>query len=130
MNWTMALRLCLGALLACGAALLLKKDNPLGGFLVTVAFCAASLLTLLPVLKVLVGEGAALLNKAGLDAQMFSPLLKVLGVTVCTRVSTELCRDAGQNAVAAKLELVGAAAGVLCALPLAKRVLELVGALA
>ncbi|MEA5040777.1 MAG: stage III sporulation AC/AD family protein [Clostridiaceae bacterium] len=123
----MALRLCLGAILACAAALMLKKDNPLGGFLVAVAFCVVALVALLPVIGVAVGKGKLLLQEAGLDTQLFSPLLRILGITVCTRISAELCRDAGQDAVAAKLELAGAAAGVLCALPLAQQVLELVG---
>lgn len=126
----MLLRICLGALLACAAALLLKRDNPVGGFFVTLAFCAAALLALLPVIGAVVEQGKNILENTGLDVKLFAPLLKVLGVTICTRISAELCRDAGQDAVAAKLELAGAAVGVLCTLPLAQRVLELVGAIA
>ena len=125
----MAARLALGALCACAGALLLKKDYPLGGFLVALAFCAAALGALLPPLRSLVEEGRVLLRQAGLDEGLFSPLLRVLGVAVCTRLSAELCRDAGQSAVAAKLELCGALCSLLCALPLMRQVLEMVGAL-
>lgn len=123
------LRLAVGALCACSAALLLKRDNPLGAFLATLAFCVGAMLALLPAIGSAVEQGRALLEQAGLETELLSPLLRVLGVTVCTRLSSELCKDAGQGAVAAKLELCGAAVSLLCALPLAKRVLELVGAL-
>ena len=125
----MMLRMAAGALLACCAALLLKRDNPLGGFFAALAFCAAALVALLPAVHEIVAAGRALLAQAGLDAALFSPLLRVLGISVCTRLCAELCRDAGQGVVAAKVELCGAAASVLCALPLARRVLELIGAL-
>ena len=90
----MMLRMAAGALLACCAALLLKRDNPLGGFFAALAFCAAALVALLPAVHEIVAAGRALLTQAGLDAALFSPLLRVLGISVCTRLCAELCRDA------------------------------------
>ena len=53
----------------------------------------------------------------------------MLAITQVTHISAELCRDAGEKAVAAKLELCGAAASLMCVLPLAEQALALLGAL-
>jgi len=43
-----------------------------------------------------------------------------------TRLSSALCRDAGEGGIAAFLEVAGGAAAVVAALPLLKMVLQLV----
>ena len=52
-----------------------------------------------------------------------------VGLAVVTRLAGSLCRDAGESGLAAFVELAGAAAAVLVALPLLRMVLQLVGEL-
>ena len=82
-----------------------------------------------PVIQTLQSTLEDLLNQSGLNRELFAPLLKVLAITQITRISAELCRDAGERGLAAKLELCGGTTSVLCILPLAQEALKLIGAL-
>lgn len=44
---------------------------------------------------------------SGIDFSYFGVVLKVIGVSYITMFSSEMCRDAGQNAIASKVELGG-----------------------
>lgn len=54
-----------------------------------------------------------------------STLVKALGITLAVQFSAELCRDAGEAAIASKLELVGKAEMILLCLPLIGKLLGL-----
>ncbi len=54
-----------------------------------------------------------------------STLVKALGITLAVQFSAELCRDAGESAIASKLELVGKAEMILLCLPLIGKLLGL-----
>ena len=66
---------------------------------------------------------------SGIDDGLTGPVLKVLGITVCSRMTLELCRDIGSRWAACNIEVFAAAASVICMLPLLERVLSLVGSL-
>ena len=54
-----------------------------------------------------------------------STLVKALGITLAVQFSAELCRDAGESAIASNLELVGKAEMILLCLPLIGKLLGL-----
>ena len=70
-----------------------------------------------------------LADLAALSPQVLRPMLQTVGLAVVTRLAGSLCRDAGESGLAAFVELAGAAAAVLVALPLLRMVLQLVGEL-
>ena len=69
-----------------------------------------------------------ILEHTGLEKQLFMPVVKVLAITQISRLSAELCRDAGERAIAVSLELGSAVASLFCILPLMKEALTLIGA--
>jgi len=52
-------------------------------------------------------------------------LVKCAGVSVVSKITGELCRQSGENALAVKVELVGFLAGILSSIPLLEGVLEI-----
>ena len=58
-----------------------------------------------------------------------TPLLRCLGIGIAVRLSAEICRDAGERALAVKAELAGAVCGLMTILPLVERVMELISQL-
>ena len=52
--------------------------------------------------------------------------VKSLGIATVTHITCETCRDLGENAVAAKVELCGKAAILLCAIPVIKEIFSYV----
>ena len=65
----------------------------------------------------------------GLSTDIFSPLWKTVGIALITRVGTELCKDAGENAMASLVEMTGAFGAVLVAIPLFQAVWEMLRSL-
>lgn len=110
-------------------AVFLKKTAPEAGLLLALGVCVAVLLVLIRP----VGEILELIRQmaawSGVESEIFQPLLKTVGIALLCRVSTELCRDAGQNAMASLVEMGGAFGAILVALPLFRAVWELLESL-
>ena len=122
-----------GLTAACGLALLtlvlslvLKKDAPAIAFLLTLT---AGVLILLQAFQTIGGTAqrfSALLAQGCITGSLYLPVCKALGVAVVVRVMSALCKDAGQSALAAKLEIAGAVLALSLCLPLLEQVLGLV----
>lgn len=123
------LRILLVAAAAVSCTQLIRGKTPALALLISLAAVLVLLGMILPRLQAVWQAFQGLLSQVGLDSRLFLPLVKVLAVTQVTHIAAELCRDAGEKAIAAKLELCGAAASLLCVLPLAEEALALIGAL-
>ncbi|HEY8552693.1 MAG TPA: stage III sporulation protein AD, partial [Thermaerobacter sp.] len=64
-------------------------------------------------------------DRADLDARYTATLLKIVGVAYLAEFGAQLCRDAGESALAAKVELAGKVVILLLAVPILMAVLEL-----
>ncbi len=123
------IRLLLIAATAVSCTQLIRGKTPALALLISVAAILALLGILLPKLQVAWQTALDMLSRSGLEGELFAPVLKVLAITLITNISAELCRDAGERAIAAKLELCGAAASLLSIFPLAEQAMMLIGAL-
>lgn len=64
------------------------------------------------------------LLRSGLDGDSFGVLLKAIGICILTQFASDICRDAGESALASKLELAGKCTVLLLALPLFETTIE------
>lgn len=55
----------------------------------------------------------------------FTLMLKALAISLCCRMSAEICRDCGENTLATRVELVGKAGIVLISLPIVQQLFEI-----
>lgn len=53
-------------------------------------------------------------------------ILKVFGISLIIETTSDICKDAGENSLASKIELVGKAEIFVLSLPLIKKALELI----
>ncbi len=68
----------------------------------------------------------ALAEQAGLSAAVLAPVVKTVGISLLTQVTSELCRDAQESGLASAVEFAGGACALLVCLPLFEAVLQLV----
>ena len=122
-------RLCALAVLAALLALLLKGKQGELGILVALAGLVTLFLALAEPFVDLLAFLRALSEGTGLDSTVFTPLYKILGIALVVHLGGQLCRDAGESALAAGLETAGSVCAMLAALPLLERVLSLLGEL-
>ena len=118
--------LCLtGALLA----VLLRRSGGEMALLLALAVCgtaAALLMEPLGELKDFWEDAAAW---GDLPVELFQPLVKTVGIALLSRTGSDLCRDAGEGAMASVLETTGAVAAIVVSLPLVRSAWELLGSL-
>lgn len=114
-----------GALLAA----LLRRPNGEMAMLLALAVCGGAVGLLLEPLEELrtFWEEAAAWGE--LPVELFSPLVKTVGIALVSRTGADLCRDAGENAVASTLETAGAVAAIVVSLPLFRAAWELLRSL-
>ena len=48
-----------------------------------------------------------IIEKSGVKSKYLVAILKIVGICLISQFSAEVCKDAGQNAIAAKLEIAG-----------------------
>lgn len=66
-----------------------------------------------------------LMDRLRINNQYAEAVIKALGICYVVQLAGDTCRDAGQSALAGKVELAGKAAVILVALPLFQQLLEL-----
>ena len=118
--------LCLtGALLA----VLLHRSGGEMALLLSLAVCGVAAMVLIEPLEELrdFWEDAAAWGE--LPVELFTPLIKTVGIALLSRTGSDLCRDAGEGAIASVLETEGAVAAIAVSLPLFRAAWELLRSL-
>lgn len=118
--------ICGLVLLALVMSLVLKKDAPVIAFLLTLTAGVLISLYALRAAGSAVQHISVLLEQGGITANLYLPVVKTVGVAIVVRILSALCKDAGQSALAAKVEIVGAVLALSMCLPLLEQVLQLV----
>ena len=118
--------LCLtGALLA----VLLHRSGGELALLLSLAVCGVAAMVLIEPLEEPrdFWEDAAAWGE--LPVELFTPLIKTVGIALLSRTGSDLCRDAGEGAIASVLETAGAVAAIAVSLPLFRAAWELLRSL-
>lgn len=107
----------------------LKKNTPELALLLALA----AGLWMLAQAAVGLGAAAALMRElagqAGLSEALLEPVVKTVALSILTKLTSEICKSAGEGGVAAFVETAGAALALLAALPLVRAVAQLMGEL-
>lgn len=108
----------------CGVVV--RQKSPELSILLVLTACVLLLWNTLPLFETIRQVLEELAALGDLSPAILQPMVKTVGISLVTRLSSSLCRDAGEGGIAAFLEVAGGGAAVLTALPLLKMVLQLV----
>ena len=108
------------------AVQILKKEKSEYAFIVEVAATVGLLLFILPYVSELLQDMKALLDEASVRDEYLKILLKCSAIALLSRLLIELCRDAGENALTAKVELCAKVFMLISAFPVFESVLMLI----
>ena len=106
-------------------AVVVKRGSPELALLVTLGAAAVGLLFLTGLLEELTTFLRTLSERGGISHRLLTPLYKTVGIALVVKVGSELCRDAGESALAATVETAGAVCALLAAAPLLREVFVL-----
>lgn len=117
------------AVTAAIASVLLKREGAHWGIIISAAAGVILFITILPELRDIISALSGLADISQIGSSWLSPLLKIVGVAFLGEWGVQLCKDAGENAIAVKLEMgVKIVLLVLC-IPIITQLLNLITSL-
>lgn len=118
------LKCVLAAIIAAILGLLIKKSNPETTLMMGLAASAAVLIAAFNAAEKLFDLLHGLVEMTGISEGVVSVVLKTAAAAVITGFSADMCKDAGQSALASACETAGAMIVMYTALPLFEIVLR------
>ncbi|MDO5124422.1 MAG: stage III sporulation AC/AD family protein [Eubacteriales bacterium] len=119
------LSICAAALVASILSVMLKKQNAEYSLIITLCACALILTLVLSEIMIAVTSINELVNRAGVNLNYLSILLKCLGICFITEFAVDACKDASQNAIASVTLMTGRVSVLMAAFPLFEEFLSL-----
>ncbi|MCL1963995.1 MAG: stage III sporulation protein AD [Firmicutes bacterium] len=107
-------------------AMTLRRDRPEMALVVSLAAGLCMLIAVMGRLGEVIAAMSSLAARAELPSAILPLLLRVIGVASLCELGTQLCRDAGEGGIAAKIELGGKLIVLVMAMPVAMELIELV----
>ncbi len=114
------------ALLAVAALIVLRPVRPEIAALLSLAAAALIFTALLPKIGEIVALLQTLAAKGGVDNAYLAAVLRIVGVAYVAEFGAQIARDAGEGAIAAKVELGGKVLILALAVPILLGILQLV----
>lgn len=112
----------IGAILS----ILLRNSKPEFSMLIPVVVSFTVLACAMPYLIRITEELSIMASSAGINSSYMRIVIKVIGISYLVCITAELCKDAGENAIAAKIELGGKLIILAMAIPIINSLLNLV----
>lgn len=112
---------CLVGAILC---LVLKQYKPEFALLISLGCSIVVMLFILEGITQVRDELDLILQNSMLNSDLMVVVFKCLGVCVLTELASQTCKDTGEGAIAAKVELAGKVSLLILSLPLFVRLLE------
>lgn len=113
-------------LIGAALSLVIRNLRPELSMMIPVVISFTVIFCILPYLTAIINEVRSISAGAGIEQRYIDIVFKIIGVSYIASISAELCKDAGENAIAAKIELGGKLIIVFMSLPIVNRLLGIV----
>lgn len=113
-------------LVATILALVIKEQKPMFAFLLAVAAGAIIFFFLIDKIAEVIRILEKLAVQADLNMVFLETILKIIGIAYIAEFGAQMTRDAGQGAIAAKIELAGKVLILVMAVPIIQIIIETV----
>ena len=107
-------------------AMVLKKERPEYGIVLSIVVCICIFFSVLGRLSILLESVNRLRELAAMDAGFFRTILKMIGITYDAEFAVNLCKDAGCSTIASQIEMFSKISILLLALPVIEAFLDLI----
>ena len=114
------------AMSSCLLCVLLKQYKPEYSFAVSLAAGIIIILYVLPALAGVFNSVDAFIQKANVNTVYIKTAVKIMGLSYITQFASEMCRDAGENALATGIETCGKILMLALSLPIAEALFTMI----
>jgi len=108
---------------------MLRKSVPEIGLILAIAATLLIVIVGMQVVSAVLDFARVLQTAANLSPALLMPVFQTVGIGILTKLSADVCKDAGQGAIAGAVDLAGTIAAIYIALPLMQMVFEMIGGL-
>ena len=113
------------AMVGTALAVVLKQYKPEYALLLSLVVGVWILMTVVSNLTPVLEELESMMGQTQLPTEYIAVLFKSMGICFLTQIAGDTCRDAGQNAMAVKVETAGKITILLLSLPLFHKLLNI-----
>jgi len=113
-------------IIAAVLAVTVKQHSPQIGLIIGIAASVLIFLMILPRFSAAVGILQNIANNTGIDLSYVGLVLKIIGIAYIAELGSQLCADAGETAIASKIELAGKVLIILVSAPIMLSLVEVV----
>lgn len=107
-------------------ALILKEQKPIFSFLLVTFTGIAIFLFLIGKISSVITVLEGLADRSNVNHVFFKTILKIIGIAYIAEFGSQIVRDAGQEAIASKIELAGKIIIMVMAIPIITVIIETV----
>lgn len=111
-------------------ALVIKKERPEYGIMLSIVVCICIFFSILGRMTVLIDAVERMRALANMDVAYLQIVLKMIGITYVAEFSVNLCKDAGYTTIASQIEMFSKISILLLALPIIEALLNLIATVA
>ena len=106
--------------------LVIKEQKPLFAFLLAASTGILIFLMLIDKIGMVVQQLESMAQAAGIQSIYLKTILKIIGIAYIAEFGAQVVRDAGQEAIASKIELAGKVLIMVLAIPIIGIIIETV----
>lgn len=104
--------------------MIIKRERPEIAVQLSLALVAIIFLLVLSKIGVVINLFRDLAEKANISYTYLNTILKIIGIAYITEFGAQVCRDAGEGAIAGKIEFAGKVFIMILAIPIIALVLD------
>ncbi len=113
-------------LITCITSLIVKQVKPDVASIISIAGGVVILLMVVDYVAQIFDVFKVVMNKTGLPSNLFSIVLKIVGIGYLTEFAANICSDAGSNSLADKILLAGKIMILFMSLPIITNIIDIV----
>ncbi|MCM3715251.1 stage III sporulation protein AD [Alkalihalobacillus oceani] len=113
-------------LIATFLALVVKEQKPIFAFMLTVFVGVLIFLFLIDEITKIIAMLSGIAEQANMNMMYLQTILKIIGIAYIAEFGAQIAKDAGQAAIASKIELAGKILILVMAIPILTAVIEVV----
>jgi len=114
------------ALVTTFAVMVLRPTKPELAAIVSVAGGVIVLLMAVDALGSVIASFTSIVHRTGINSEVFSALLRIIGIGYLTDFAAGICADAGNNSMAQKVSLAGKVVILVLALPIIDNLIQII----
>jgi len=121
------LKIAMLGIAACLLAIQLKAQKGEYALFISMAACICIFFFIITKLEIVLDAIAKMQEYVKMDTKYAAILMKMIGITYVSEFSSNLCKDAGYQAIASQIEMFGKLSILVISMPVLLSLLDIIG---